>query len=380
MKIAFLHHSFMLGQGTDSLVYFYAHKLQGLGHKVTIFTSSWSYPTGQPIGGLTLRILKPILGNSRLGSSLSFPILTFKLKSELNSYDIIITQLYPMCIIPLLHKDRKYKWVHIEWGTPGTSMYSKVTEKFYYKFVKQIHRLACRKADETIVSSEFLGEWVTRNYKIVPKLVYIDGVDFEALDVDKVGLADNKFLEKPNDILYVGRISPHKNIEALVVALKAIKEFIPDVTLTLVGNYKGFPSYTRKLKEMALDYHLSDRINWVGQVPWGSLKTYYQGCKVYCSPSLWEGFMRCEAYAFKKPMVGFNTTSNPETLSHGGEIAMKASPWALTKLITTLLKTPDLAKLEGNIGYTWAKETQDLNIQVKNLERELLEVYLEGEE
>ncbi len=380
VKIAFLHHSFILGSGTDSLIYQYGKRLANQ-HSVTVFTfrpgKEYYEDRHLPI---SIRGIRLLTGQGRISSSvlapLSFPFLKlWRLDpktgnevltglEELNSFDVVITQLYPMCLLPTLVKKRKFKWVHIEWSTPE-GVWTTLGEKGYAKLAKWGEGVACKKADRFLVGSRFVQEYVKKEYGVASKFMYLDGIDFGLFDKGKYS---NKF--DTNNILFVGRVAPHRNLETLVKAFVLVKEKVPDATLTIVGSHP-FKGYLRKLVCIPRTASLYDSIFYTGSVPWDLLPRYYADCSVYCSPSKWEGFLRCESYAFEKPMVGVNLTANTETLKEGGLGLDRQGPEELAWSLTYFLSNKESARDYGQKGYKWAKENLDLDVIVPNLVEEL---------
>ena len=361
MKIAFLHHSFILGSGTDSLIYQYAKRL-GKRHEVEVLCFRTDYKESE-----NFKISKVDIpfGDTRLGSGVFAPLLLpyRSLRQSLEQFDVVVTMLYPASLVPI---GLGTKWVHIEWGVPE-GLWLSWKERVYVQLAKLAGRVACKKADLVLTPSIYIDNWVLRHYGIHGERMYLDGIDFKLFNID-----EHKSGNTPN-ILFVGRLSPHKNIETLIKAFGLVRSEIPNATLTIVGSHP-FTSYYRSLLELVEQLQLEGVVSFEGVVSWESLPRYYAACAVFVSPSLWEGFMRCEAYAMGKPMVGFGCTSAPQTLNEGG-ISLSGlnfgSPESLAWPIIHLLLNKTRADRLGREGYEWAKTNLDLDIIVDNLEEVL---------
>jgi len=364
VKIAFLHHSFIIGSGIDSLIYEYARRLSEE-NEVEIFTFRSYYKL--PTSDWKINVIDIPFGKTRFGSGVFAPLFIpwHKLRNKLEQFDVVVAQLYPANLIPVLPRKLETKVVVVEWGTPE-GVWFRWQESLYARLSKQASKIACRRADKVLVSSKFLKEYVTKNFGVISNLVLIDGINFDLLDKDKV------VGKKQNDILYVGRVSPHKNIHTLIKAFRLVKDEIPDATLTLVGA-QTFPEYSDYLKKLAGELLLGDSVKWEGVVPWEDLPGYYADCAVYCSPSLWEGYMRCEAFAFEKPAVVFDATANAETVHDGidGIVVKQINPSALAEALVTLLRDDDKRGAMGRAGYAWAKENLDFGVITNKLLEEL---------
>lgn len=369
MRIAFLHHSFIIGSGIDSLIYQYAKRLRLRGHEVAVCTFRSTYKL--PVEGFEVQLVDFPFSGTRLGSGVFAPLFMpwKRLRQELETYDVVVAQLYPANLIPVLPTKLNTKVVCIEWGTPD--VFPGILERSYVWVAKEASKIACRRADKVLTPSKFLHQWVLDRYGVSGQIVLLDGIDFDLFDRIK-----DWGKVRDDNILYVGRISPHKNLETLIKAFELVVSEVPSATLTLVG-LQSFPTYFKQLKKLVLDLRLDSKVEFMGVVPWEDLPGYYANCSVYCSPSLWEGFMRCEAYAFGKPIVAFNNTSNWETIQNGvtGWITRKNNnPSYLALDLVRLLENKEEAREMGEEGYRWAKINLDLDVIVENLEEALVGV------
>jgi glycosyltransferase involved in cell wall biosynthesis len=127
-------------------------------------------------------------------------------------------------------------------------------------------------------------------------------------------------------ILYVGGISPHKNIETLIEAFAELRKDtrLEDVHLVLVGDWAGDAFYTcyEKLCKLVEHYGLGNAINFTGFVPDADLVHLYTACQVFVLPSYLEGFglPAVEAMACGAAVVASNAGSLPEVLDGAGEM------------------------------------------------------------
>ena len=144
-----------------------------------------------------------------------------------------------------------------------------------------------------------------------------DDVMTEVLGRYDIG-PDEKFL------LYVGGISPHKNLSTLVSAFDLVRTARGDapVKLVLVGDYQGdsFFSAYPALKEQVRALGLDEQVIFTGFVPDEDLAYLYNAASALVFPSLEEGFglPAVEAMACGTPVAASNCGSLPEVIGSAG--------------------------------------------------------------
>ncbi|MCB9017015.1 MAG: glycosyltransferase [Prevotellaceae bacterium] len=144
--------------------------------------------------------------------------------------------------------------------------------------------------DIVSIESQTGFDYVKNRYGInTPKLIKIpNGID--DLLIKNSGLSINKFQERDNVILTVGRIgSKEKNNEMLLDAIIKIKE-LKDWTVMFVGPVT--PSFSEKVKEVKKQHpELSDKIILKGAI-YDRIELFriYNKSKVFCMTSDYESF------------------------------------------------------------------------------------------
>jgi len=104
-------------------------------------------------------------------------------------------------------------------------------------------------------------------------------------------------------ILFLGNVIPRKGVHVLLAALGrpgATGRELPPIRLSIAGNEKADPAYTRRLERMIRLYSLSDRVAWLGAVPDTALTVLFRTHDLLVVPSQCEGYgivyaeaMRC---------------------------------------------------------------------------------------
>jgi len=129
-------------------------------------------------------------------------------------------------------------------------------------------------------------------------------------------------------LLYAGRISPHKNVIRIIEAFAALKAELAkegrftDLKLIIIGDELAkHPD----LRRAVIKTRMQNDVRFLGFVPIGVLRIFYDLAKVFVFPSLYEGFglPPLEAMAHGTPVVTSNTSSIPEVV---GNAAVMVNP------------------------------------------------------
>jgi glycosyltransferase involved in cell wall biosynthesis len=94
-------------------------------------------------------------------------------------------------------------------------------------------------------------------------------------------------LDRPR-ILFLSRIDPKKNIEALLGAVSRLKAKYPNLVLDIAGD--GVPEYVQTLKSRASDFGIADRVCWHGYVADQAKVDLFASATLFALPSFSESF------------------------------------------------------------------------------------------
>jgi glycosyltransferase involved in cell wall biosynthesis len=203
-----------------------------------------------------------------------------------------------------------------------------VRSKFYWKLKQQA---AIRQADLIATVSEYSKQEIVQYFKIPESRIRI--ISEAARPVFKVLSTNNGYVStlakyglQPDMrfLLYVGGISPHKNLNTLIDAFKKMVEDgkAGDLKLVLVGDYADDPFFSAypKLRKQVQGSGLADRILFTGFVPDGDLAYLYNAAALLVFPSLEEGFglPAIEAMACGTAVAASSTSSLPEVIGSAG--------------------------------------------------------------
>ena len=144
-------------------------------------------------------------------------------------------------------------------------------------------------------------------------------------------------------LLYLSRIDPKKNIEALLEALALVKKEIPDIALVICGD--GDKNYISELKSQALKLNVADCIAWAGHVG-GPMKASALGAaELFVLPSFSENFgiAPVEALSAGLPCVLGKGVAVAERVAEvGAGLSVEPTPAAFAAGILSLMQNPDV--------------------------------------
>jgi glycosyltransferase involved in cell wall biosynthesis len=207
-------------------------------------------------------------------------------------------------------------------------------------------RLAARYCDRIVTVSEFHREWAIRLRIAEPeKLLAIpNGIpDIPAAGINdrsrarhELGMGDDVVV-----LMTVGRLSPQKGLEYLLMALPRLRCGVRTYRLCLVGD----GPLATDLKRLATETGVADMVTFAGFR--SDAAGLLSAADIVVLPSLREGLSisLLEAMAAQKPIVTTEIGSNCEVVRNGetGVLVPPADSRLLAEAIDTLANDPDRA-------------------------------------
>ena len=151
------------------------------------------------------------------------------------------------------------------------------------------------------------------------------------------------------DLLFVGKVSPHKGQDDLVKALSAYRRlYDPEARLHIVGGAIS-DEYQLAVERFADELGLADAVEFAGSVSHQELIAYYEGCDVFLCLSNHEGFCvpLLESMYHRLPIVSYRFTAVPETVQQAGLILPDKEP---ARVAAAIHRVVDDARLRDQLA------------------------------
>ncbi|WP_433725231.1 glycosyltransferase family 4 protein [Nocardia sp. CA-129566] len=192
------------------------------------------------------------------------------------------------------------------------------------------------------------------------------GVDTEVFRPDPAARAELRerygLGDRPT-ILCLSRLVPRKGQDALIVAMREIRDRIPGAVLVVAG---GGP-YEDKLHALAVALGVAEDVVFTGRVPSSELAAHHTLADVFAMPSRTRGagldveglgIVYLEASASGVPVVAGRSGGAPETVLEGktGRVVDGRNTTEIANAIVDILSDRDAAAQMGAAGRQWVEE------------------------
>lgn len=151
-----------------------------------------------------------------------------------------------------------------------------------------------------------------------------------------------KYRDGWTNILFVGRVSPHKKYEDLIRIFDYYKKNInPKSRLILAGGVMD--NYYERLSDYVKELGLRDVV-FTKQIPFSALLAFYRTASVFLCASEHEGYCipLIEAMIFNIPVIGFDAGAVKDTMGGAGILVQDKSPVLVSKIIDELERNEEL--------------------------------------
>ena len=219
---------------------------------------------------------------------------------------------------------------------------------FGLEFARTYSKSFCNTADVVIVptgkTEKSLKRYgVKKDIHVIPTGINLQPFSKDTYTKEEI-LELKKELKLDPDwpiILSLGRVAKEKSIDRIIRHMPEIRKKRNDARLVIVGDGPELEN----LKTLAKELDISDRIVFVGRVPYENVGKYYQLGDVFicCSTSETQGLTYYEAMAAGVPLLIRNDACIYNILQHGKNASLYEDENEMPEMIYQLLENSTLA-------------------------------------
>ncbi len=217
----------------------------------------------------------------------------------------------------------------------------------------------CDAVDLVISPSQGM-EKILRQYGVQSHIEVVpNGVDLrryheaQPLSRSELGFTNDDIL-----LVYAGRLAPEKNLEFLIRSFAGVAQVFSNVQLLIVGG--GQKLFEEEIKLLPNQFGISDRVRFVGMIPYDKLPSYLAMCDAFVTASVTEvhPLSVIEGMASGLPVLGIDSPGVGDSISDRE---------------TGLLATNDIASFTAKLTYLCMDKS--LRTQWGNAARQASEQY-----
>jgi len=149
-------------------------------------------------------------------------------------------------------------------------------------------------------------------------------------------------------IAFVARLTPEKNLRALLQALPILKKEFHDVKLLVAGDGIEFPSLSQMTKELKI----TENVKFLGNISHEDVLKVLARSHLFIFPTkVNEGFPKAvvEAMACGLPIIASQVSVIPQLINNCGRLLKNTEPATIAEAIIKLLSDPkELVHLGSN--------------------------------
>jgi glycosyltransferase involved in cell wall biosynthesis len=237
---------------------------------------------------------------------------------------------------------------------------------FYPAFRSVLMPVIRRSADSLVAVSDDTKSFMMRHYGLNANEIKVIrlGVDEKRFRPDPVARKSvRQSLLIPDDavlVIYTGKIIPRKQVDILLKAIGMLAEDFPPLQLLVVGYAE--PDYLARLKVLADELKIGNRIFWHGAVTQTELPAYFAAADIAVWPAE-HSISFLEAMASGLPLVVANTPKSGEEVRYeNGFIFQEGNIDDITSKLKVLISSSQLRESMGMASreaveqhYSWHK-------------------------
>ena len=213
------------------------------------------------------------------------------------------------------------------------------------------------KCDHVIAPTRSIRDLILAYQVEVPVTIIPTPIDLKKYkDLQPERIRRELNLEDATILLYLGRLSPEKNLGFLLKAFLKFQVEMENSRLVIVG--EGLVS--EHLKDQVLRLGIQPAVTFTGPVPYDEVPHYMAAADLFVFPSMTEtqGLVLIEAMAAGTPVVAVDSAVNLEVLEGGGGLLVEQDEDAFVNALLSVLSNPSERELMGAQAVITAEKYQ----------------------
>jgi glycosyltransferase involved in cell wall biosynthesis len=169
------------------------------------------------------------------------------------------------------------------------------------------------------------------------------GIEPAQMDDASVLFSRHSVQDNVQSLLFLSRLDPKKNVEGLLRAFSLLANEWPDLRLVIAGD--GEAGYVARLKKLAAELGLADRVVWLGHIEDEQKAAALAAAQVFVLPSFSENFgiSAAEALMAGLPCVlGKGVAIADEVTNAGAGLAVDPTPGSIAQGLKAVLSDDTL--------------------------------------
>jgi glycosyltransferase involved in cell wall biosynthesis len=286
------------------------------------------------------------------------------ISKHVGDIDLIISRYPHYCFatcslnldIPVFYLPPSVHWKQLRKASSKSSLKAKFFNFLWKKSIDHMEKASVLKSSKTVVFSKNMAESLRYYYGLKGHPIYIlpPGVDLYRFNKakDYQLLRELNISQKSRILLFVGRLSPEKNVETLITEFKPIGR--DDVYLFIVG----YGSDKRRLEKLRTNIQGGERILFLGRRT--DVERFYAIADIFISLSKHEPFGQVilEAMAAGLPCIAYKRmwpeyeVASEEIIQNGvtGYCVNPHDGDEFRQRLLYLIDRPDISKKMGEAG------------------------------
>ena len=225
------------------------------------------------------------------------------------------------------------------------------------------------KMDAIIATSDEAASFVKPVIATIPHGV--DCSKFHPMPLDDRFLS-NHGMSGDKHIGIFGRVRPEKGTDLFIAAMIKVLPKHPEYRAVIVGKTtRKFLSFKRKLMGDIDAAGLSDRFEWLDEVPFNDMPKIYNAMSLVTAPARYEGFgmVPLEAMACGKPVIASRTGAYGQMIDPGvnGWLVNTDDLEGFTEVLSTALSNESLLSGMGISGMNKVKQEFSAEVEADSI-------------